>query len=422
LDRAKQAVQMAMNILLLNQTFHPDVVATAQYLTSLALELKQHGHSVRVICGRRGYDAPDRVFPLSEEWNGISIRRVPSTRFGKKSKWRRAVDFASFAMSCCFRLLCEKKPDVVLALSSPPLISFLAAIFARARGCRFCYWVMDLNPDEAIAAQWLRAGSIAGRTLEWMSRYSFRSAERIIALDRFMSHLIQTKGIPSKKITVIPPWAYEDWVRFDPEGRGRFRREHRLDGKFVVMYSGNHSPCHPLDTLLQAALRLRENPEIMFCFVGGGSEYPKVEKFAQTHQLENILCLPYQPLNALSASLSAADLQVVVMGNAFIGIVHPSKIYNILAVGTPVLYIGPQPSHVSDLKQEYPNRGNIHCALHGDIAKVQSLIEGLQAKPDKLPDLRNTALAVQFEKKVLTPRFIKALESLPATNGGMKRS
>jgi colanic acid biosynthesis glycosyl transferase WcaI len=401
-----------MKILLLNQTFYPDVVSTAQHLTSLALELEKRGHSVRVISGRRGYDKPEQVFPAREEWNGIQIRRVSSTKFGKKAKWRRAVDFASFALSCCFRLLCEKKPDVVVALSSPPLISFLAAVFARVRGCRFCYWVMDLNPDEAIAAQWLKPGSMAARGLEWMSRYSFRSAERIIALDRFMSRLIQTKGIPSKKITVIAPWAYEDWVRFDPEGRNRFRREHKLDGKFVVMYSGNHSPCHPLDTLLQTALRLRENDRIVFCFVGGGSEYPKVQRFIQTNQLENILCLPYQPLNALAASLSAADLQVVVMGSPFVGIVHPCKIYNILAVGSPVLYIGPQPSHVSDLKQAFPNRGNIRCALHGDVSKVQSLIENLQAKPDQLPDSRNTALASQFEKKALTPGFIKALESL----------
>ena len=404
-----------MNILLLNQTFHPDVVSTAQHLTSLALELTRCGHSVRVICGRRGYDTPDQVFPLSEEWNGISIRRVPSTRFGKKSKWRRMADFASFAVSCCLRLFCERKPDVVLALSSPPLISFLAAVFARVRGCRFCYWVMDLNPDEAIAAQWLKPGSLAAHVLEWMSRHSFRSAERIIALDRFMSQLIQTKGIPSKKITVIAPWAYEDWVRFDPQGRSRFRGEHGLDGKFVVMYSGNHSPCHPLDTLLQTALRLRQNRQIMFCFVGGGSEYPKVQKFAQTHQLKNILCLPYQPLNALAASLSAADLQVVIMGSPFVGMVHPCKIYNILAVGTPVLYIGPQPSHVSDLKQEFPNRGNIRCALHGDISKVQGLIETMHARPDSLPDLRNTALAAQFGKQILTPRFIATLESLIPT-------
>src|SRR4029079_11338516 len=111
-------------------------------------------------------------------------------------------------------------------------------------------------------------------------------------------------------------------------------RAHGLAGKFVVMYAGNHSPCHPLDCLLEAAEKLSSRADIAFGFVGGGSEQRKVEEFARTRQLENILCLPYQPQEELSAVLSAADLHVVAMGEAFPGIVHPCKVYNILTIGT----------------------------------------------------------------------------------------
>ena len=83
---------------------------------------------------------------------------------------------------------------------------------------------------------------------------------------------------------------------------------HGLTDKFVVMYSGNHSPCHPLDTLLAAARKLQARPNIVFCFVGGGSEFQKVKAFARDNSLPNILCLPYQARNKLSGSLSAADL------------------------------------------------------------------------------------------------------------------
>ena len=112
------------------------------------------------------------------------------------------------------------------------------------------------------------------------------------------------------------------------------------------MYSGNHSPCHPLDTLLDAARALKERSEIVFCFIGGGSEQVKVREFA-AHTTDNVKCLPYQPLNELSSSLSAADLHVVVMGDEFVGIVHPCKVYNIMSVGAPALYIGPdtEPRH-----------------------------------------------------------------------------
>ena len=128
-------------------------------------------------------------------------------------------------------------------------------------------------------------------------------------------------------------------MKYDRRGREAFRAEHGLTDKFVVMYSGNHSPCHPLDTLLGAASELAGQPGIAFCFVGGGSEFGKVKAFASKHRLTNLVCLPYQPLDKLSASLSAADLHVIIMGDPFVGIVHPCKIYNILGVGSPVLYI-----------------------------------------------------------------------------------
>ena len=122
-------------------------------------------------------------------------------------------------------------------------------------------------------------------------------------------------------------------VHFDAAGRAKFRAAHGLTDKFVVMYSGNHSPVHPLTTLLAAAQRLASDPRYVFCFVGGGSEHPKVKTFAAQHGLKNILCLPYQPLAELAGSLSAADLHVVVMGDPFVGTIHPCKIYNILTVG-----------------------------------------------------------------------------------------
>ena len=141
-----------MKILLLNQCFYPDVMATAQQLTDLARGLSAEGHEVTVITSDRGYDDPAQRFPRRETWKGIQITRIPSLAIGKASKWRRAANFASFLLTCSARLLVSKKFDVVVALTSPPLISFLGALFTRVRGGRFYFWVMDLNPDEAIAA------------------------------------------------------------------------------------------------------------------------------------------------------------------------------------------------------------------------------------------------------------------------------
>lgn len=120
-----------MRVLLLNQCFYPDVVSSGQHLTDLAVELAAEGHSVTVVASRRGYDNPALRFPKQETWKGISILRIPSLGLGKRSKWRRALDFASFWLSCMVRLITLPRQDVVVAMTSPPLISFLAALFAN---------------------------------------------------------------------------------------------------------------------------------------------------------------------------------------------------------------------------------------------------------------------------------------------------
>jgi len=466
-----------LKILLLNQAFHPDVASTAQHLTDFALELSKRGHEVTVVASRRAYDDPNQRFPKHEmwkpettrqrdsettrqpdhlevpwsrgpvvPWSGIEIHRIWSTGFGKGAKWRRGLDFASFILACCWRLLWLPRFDVVVALTSPPLISCVGACFAKWKRARFLYWVMDLNPDEAVAAGWLREGAPATRFLDALSRFSLKRADKVVALDRFMSARIAAKGIAGERIAVIPPWSHDDVVRFDEAGRDKFRRAHGLDGKFVVMYSGNHSPCHPLDTLLQAASRLAQRKDIVFCFVGGGSEFRKIQCLdhettrPRDHQTTGpqstrpevrgpagplscgpvvtsprgqVLCLPYQPLNELAGSLSAADLHVVVMGEPFVGTIHPCKIYNVLAVAAPVLYIGPRPSHVSEVFDVLGNPSLCRWAGHGDVDAVVRQITDLAKSVGRL-DGKCAARAGGFSKETLLPRLVGELESLEA--------
>jgi glycosyltransferase involved in cell wall biosynthesis len=296
-------------------------------------------------------------------------------------------------------------------MTSPPLVSFIGAWFARLRGIQFCYWIMDLNPDEALAAGWLTPNSIAARLLEGCSRFSLRKASKIVVLDHFMQKRILEKDIEPKKISVIPPWSHDADVRYDAEGRVRFRKCHGLDGKFVVMYSGNHSPCHPLDTILSAAKKLSENREVAFLFVGGGSQFRKVKQFAIDHSLPNILCLPYQPLAQLAGALSAADLHLVVMGSPFVGLVHPCKIYNILRIGSPLLYIGPQPSHISEIIQQINGRLPCGWAEHGQVEQVIQQVMGLKQTMSQRNGDRRASFADQFSKSALLPQLVATLES-----------
>jgi colanic acid biosynthesis glycosyl transferase WcaI len=410
-----------LKILLLNQTFYPDVASTAQHLADLAVELAARGHEVSVVTSRHAYDDPKERFAGNQTWRGVRIMRVGSTAFGKNANWRRALDCASFILLCGLRVARLPRQDVVVTLTSPPLISLLGLWLARSRRSRFVYWVMDLNPDEAVAAGCLQGRSIVTTVLEWISRSSLRRADEVIALDRFMFERIVAKGIAPTCISILPPWSHDSEVRFDPVGREHFRKTHGLDGKFVVMYSGNHGPCHPLGTVLQAAQRLTNNHEIAFCFIGGGTEFRKIQRVLTKSNLSrtptdsggclrNVWCLPYQPLGQLSASLSAADLHVVTMGNAFVGLVHPCKIYNILRVGSPLVYIGPMPSPAAEILSEANGQLVSASLRHGDVDGLVRQIQRVRSVSPAVVRATDLALCARFSKATTLPRLIAKLE------------
>ena len=151
-------------------------------------------------------------------------------------------------------------------------------------------------------------------------------------------------------------------------------------------------------------------------FRGRRERVPHRADFAIAHRLANILCLPYQPLSELSGSLSAADLHIVVMGAPLVGIVHTCKIYNIMCVGSAVLYIGPSKSHVMDIAAG--NGIPLYAAEHGDVDKVVNRI--LARVQVNLPSRPMLERGRHFLQEELVPRFANMIESLceetPATS------
>jgi hypothetical protein len=409
-----------MKILLLNAHYWPDLsAATAQMLTGLGEELARQGHEVRVICGRRKYDEPSVLFPKREVRNGVRITRIWNSSFGKGAKWKRAVDFATWLASAELALCREPKPDVVVTLTTPPLLSVLGARYARKTGARLVPWMMDLNPDEAVAAGWLRQGSMMEKFLRNALEKSFRQSAAIIALDRFMADRIAAKGIERRKIHVVAPWAHDKEVRPDPEGSKEFRVRHKLDDSFVVMYSGNHSPCHSLNAVVQVARefngangagsgRREVERKVMFLFVGGGTGWEEIKRIKERENLTNVICLPYEPLEKVGASLGAADLHIVAMGEAFVGLVHPCKVYNLLSLGLPWVGLGPKESHLGDLLKEMGESSGCANLRHGDGAALARLIQERAAKPASDPS-RMKKVGEHFRQSVLAPRLAKII-------------
>jgi hypothetical protein len=173
------------------------------------------------------------------------------------------------------------------------------------------------------------------------------------------------------KLHVVPPWSPEEAARPRPSQLNTFRTRHNLNDSFVVMYSGNHALQHPLDTLLAAAAHMQGDDGVRFVFVGGGAGKAIVEQRIATGAT-NLMSLPFQPLEAIGDSLSAADLHVVSMGDEVVGIVHPCKIYGAMAIGRPILFFGPQRSHVGDILAG----GEFGKVIaHGDVTAAVTAIQ-----------------------------------------------
>lgn len=411
-----------IKVLLVNQAFYPDVVSTAQYLTDLAEDLAGRGCQVTVLAGRRGYAAPHPVYPRREVYRGIRVIRVCRFQFGRRNRITRLLDALLYNLAFTVRMAFLPRFDRVVALTTPPMVAFSALLFTRLRGGRLIYWLMDLNPDQAIEAGWIRRGGIRAKFLEAILRLVLKNCGGIIALDKFMKNRVIARGAPEERIKVLPLWAQNGDQETVPHEQNPFRAEHQLRDKFVVMYSGNLSVCHPLDTLLEAARLLKDDPEVVFLFIGGGERVGDVLCYRDQEKLSNVIYLAYQPRSKIKYSLSAADVHVVVMGNNYPGVVHTCKIYGILKIGRPFIYIGPERSHIGEImagsgvgyRVENGNPAGVVEAL-GEIRRMND--NHLEKIYHQSRDLARNRFARGFLAQQLVD-FILGDDNLPGEDGG----
>jgi len=179
------------------------------------------------------------------------------------------------------------------------------------------------------------------------------------------------------------------------------------------MYSGNHAIVHPLDTLLEAIRQLKDDKRFLFVFIGGGVRKKDVTCFKHEHHLNNILQIPYQEREKIHLSLSAADVHVVIHGNGCTGYTHPNKIYGAMFVGRPVLYIGPRPSHITDILERC--HGNLSVE-HSQVEKLAVLLRAFggiaYAEQVKIGARNKEFVEANLDKKNLIGKIISAVEKL----------
>lgn len=358
----------------ITQTYVPDPAAVGQHLADAAEELARRGHRVIVFTSSQGYDDPSISYPRREKLRGVDVRRIPFSSFGKGSILMRVAGGMAFVAQAIVRSLASRRVDAVVISTSPPMASLGALVVGALRHPKVKYWVMDVNPDQLVALGMASADSLSVRGFDWLNRRMLDRADDIIVLDRFMAERIGLKRDIAAKVSVLPPWPAEDPDVVVEHAENPFRRTHVPDGRRVLMYSGNHGPSNPLTTILEAARRVRDDPRLVFMFVGGGVGKEEVETMAGA----NVLSLPYQPQSDLRYSLAAADVHIVTVGDAIPGIVHPSKVYGAMAMARPILLVGPDENHIADILENHDIGWHVR---HGDVDGAERVMREIAEMP-----------------------------------------
>ena len=330
---------MKDRIWVVSELYYPEQTSSGYFLTHIAEGLAAD-YDVCVVSGQPSYSERGIRAPRYEERNGAHINRVRSSHFDKDRLALRAVNLVSFTLSVFwFALRRFREGDKLLVVTNPPTLAILLGLVARWRRCKSVFLVHDVYPEFLFATKVLRPDSWIARVLGRVSAWTYRLYDEVVVLGRDMKEVVGRKlGERREQIEIIPNWGdVDEIVPIRPEDNA-FRREHGLDGSFVVQFSGNIGRSHDVEMLLDAARSLRDEPRIRFLFVGYGGKSSLVQE-ARRAGLDNVLFLPRQPRERLAEMLCSSDATVISFVDGMYGLSVPSRMYNVMAAGVPIIAI-----------------------------------------------------------------------------------
>ncbi len=413
-----------MHLIILNQFFYPDHSATSQLMTALAEDLVQHGLRVTALASQGSYNG-GRAFAQCAAHHGVQIERVWATSFGKQNLLGRLTDYSTFYLGACWRLLRLPRQageeTVVMALTTPPLIGLVAWLAGRWRGMRFIALQEDMYPDVAVALGALPANSLVTRLLDWLTRLMLRQADRVIVLSDCMLERVLAKfgsepeserqATVRSRIDVIHNWADGQEIAPLAGEKARFWQERgwpELSDKLVILFSGNLGLVNEFTTVLEAARQLNARSDIAFVFIGEGARGAEITDFAQRHQLNNIVLLPYQPRTEVRRSLSAGDVLLITLGEGLAGLSVPSKTYSSLAAGRPLLFVGDRRSSTAALIEEHQCGAALGCGESAELARTVAAWAGAQSRLAEMGVRARQLFEKQFDRPHAVQGYLRS--------------
>lgn len=399
-----------MKVVLVSEFFYPYKTSTQKILTELAEDFVEYGLEVDVLTTKNAYREEKQDLRKYEIYRGINIKRVFSTEGNRDSKIGRLLNYITFTTSVFFNLLFKKNYDKILFVSNPPLVPFIGYLIKKLRGKNYIYLVHDIYPDVAEKLGVIKKGSIISKVMNYMNKKIYTNAERIIALGKDMKRVIADKGVDEEKIEIVTNWA-DSRVNYEKEVDKNFYKKYRLENKFNILYTGNISKVHAIDTIVEVAKILKNEEDIMFTFVGDGNKKQDLIKLKEKEDLRNIQLENYMFGEEYNNLLNCANLFITTLQQGIEGLGVPSKTYTYMSVAKPLIAIMSENSEIGSMVNQYNLGKQFNNKEYHKIAEfILELKNSNELYNEISKNVRNKFLN-EYERKKVTNKFYKVINS-----------
>ena len=337
----------------ITELYYPEETSTGYYLTRIAEGLTTD-FEVKVLCGQPNYFAKGMIAPKKETHKEVEIFRAAGTTLDKNVIIFRLINMLTLGFSILFKALLHfRKGDKILVVTNPPSMPFIAAFAALIKGASYVLLIHDNYPEILIAAKKAKEDSFFVNVLNYFNRWLYKYASKIIVCGRDMFELVKkkTEGLDIP-IETIQNWAELETVKPFPRDENELLKELQIEDKLVFLYTGNMGYPNDLESIIECAERLKEDKRFCFVFLGAGVKRKWLEKEIEEKSLINVKLLSPKPRSEQNIFLNACDVAIVTLVKKMWGVSVPSRTYNILAVGKPILALTEIGSEVARVVDE----------------------------------------------------------------------
>jgi glycosyltransferase involved in cell wall biosynthesis len=389
---------------IVTELFYPDEISTALIMTEIAEEIAKSGE-VSVICGPVGYEKSYTAQQKALS-NNIKISRVTIAALNKNKLLSRILRLLFLSVKMSYRVLISvKKNDHVIIVTNPAFLILVVSFIKKFRKFKLSILVHDVFPENLVPANILSDKSLKYKMLKGIYDNAYRKADKLIVLGNDMKALMIKKlvhKIPS--IDVVTNWADEDIYPLESFNKSAYLGID-VSAKVVIGFAGNIGRLQALPEFLDA-FKSAGNENIVLVLVGDGALKNEVTNFIEKAELKNVVLPGSKPRAEQNLFLNACDIGLITLKKGMRGLGVPSKTYNIMAAGKPLLYIGDKNSEVDEYIKEYACGWSFYCDERTELINFLSAL-----RPDNKDMLNikgqnaNKTVSRFFKKKDVLHKF-----------------